>query len=75
MKKRLRNKDGYRTLKLRLLIVLCMLGGYAYIAYDLFMEWRNPSIVFILALAVIVFSIIFLSAPIKIRHNGYEQSV
>lgn len=71
----MKQKTGYRTLKLRFALVLIIIGGYAYVAYDLFVEYHNPSIVFILSLAVMIFSIIILSAPIKIRYKEYEQSV
>lgn len=75
MKKNLRNKTGYTTLKLRLLIVLIILGGIGFFGYNVWMKSHDISIIVISGLMVISFITVFMFSPIKTRHNGFEQSV
>lgn len=75
MEKKLRNKTGFRTLKLRLLLVLIIAGSYVFVALDLWDKYHNESMIFLIALAVIIFSIIIIMSPITVRHNGFEQRV
>ena len=75
MENKLRNKNGYKILKIRLLIVLCLVGGYTYV----FMYFNNhlysAMILTFSGLFVAITSIILLMYPIHIRYNGHEQSV
>lgn len=75
MKNKLRNKDGYRTLKIRLFIVLCLVGLYAEVFMVYHANYYSEIILVPSGIALVIISIILLAAPIHIRYNGYEKSV
>lgn len=75
MKQKKTNKNGYRTLKLRLLIVLVLLGGYIMLFSEVHSYYYKHVILLLSGIATAIVSIIILAAPITIRNNGHEQSV
>lgn len=81
MKKKLRNKTGssnrtgYRTLKLRLLIVLVIVGGTLLLGFDHFTKHHDVIVFVPVTFIIVSLVMIVMYTPIKIRHNGFEQSV
>jgi len=75
MKTNLPNRNGYQTLKYRIMIVLIIMGIFLYFMYELNYTYHNPGFAFIAFCAFLIISIITLFAPITIRYNGYERRV
>lgn len=71
----MKNKTGYSVLKLRLLIVLIIIGSYSYVGLNLWNKYHHVTMVSFLGFTVLAFCVAFLLSPIKINHNGLEQSV
>lgn len=69
------NRTGYSVLKLRLLIVLIVLGGYSYLGLNLWNKYHHSGMILFPLLLVATFCIAWLMSPIKINHNGFKQNI
>lgn len=69
------NRTGYSVLKLRLSIVLIILGGYSWIGLNLWNKYNHAGMILFPLLLVVTFCVFWLMSPIKISRNGLKQSV